>query len=339
MLEANQNRFSIILPVRNGWPYIKTAVNSVLRQTYKNFELLILDNDSSDGTWEWCEGINDTRVKLFGSNEALNIEDSWSRILDIEKSEYMTMFAHDDILRPDFLCRINELIEKFPTANLYQTNGELVDYAGQVIRPCPEINEIETATDYLMARFSGTRDVFGTGYVMRSADYVTVGGIPKFNGLSFADDALWLMLLKDGVKVCSDTRAVQVRVHADSESATKPSNWRGFLSALRQFSEFLNEYSQSEMPNSELLDTGRKNFFANYLSNIFILGLVQFSIEGRRLSSEDYNFFSENYGYFLGVESSKVTWPLKVLLVLTLHRVLPSSLPLIWRTYNRFRSH
>ena len=57
----------------------------------------------------------------------------------------------------------------------------------------------------MQARFSGKRDVFGTGYVMRSQAYDAIGGIPKFNKLSFADDALWLMLIGDGLR-----RAVKV---------------------------------------------------------------------------------------------------------------------------------
>ena len=326
-------RFSIILPVRNGWPYIETAVKSVLNQTYENFELLILDNDSSDGSREWCEKLDDSRIKVFSSAVALNIEDSWGRILSLDKCEFVTMFAHDDILYPDFLYKITQLIEKFPTAGLYQTNGELVNKSGSLIRPCTEIGALESARDYLLARFSGVRDVFGTGYVMRSSDYDSAGGIPKFNGLSFADDALWLGLIKDGFKACSSSCSVSVRVHPNSESATKPSNWYGFLIALRQFSSFLEDTMSKDLQEDQKLMELKNEFFRNYLTNIYILGLVHFASEGEKFPKEKHDLFIETLETLTDSSYTKIKWSLKVLPVFLLHKLCAPLLPLVWWVY------
>lgn len=336
MNEITRPRFSIILPVRNGWPHIESAVESVLNQTYDNFELLILDNDSSDGTREWCEKIKDSRIRIFSSSKALNIEDSWGRILNLGKSEFVTMFAHDDILYPDFLYEITCLIKKFPNANLYQTNGELINKFGELIRPCAVIGEIESARDYLMERFGGIRDVFGTGYVMRSSDYDLVGGIPKFNGLSFADDALWLMLIKDGFKACGSSCSVRVRVHPNSESATKPSNWYGFLIALQQFSIFLESTMTEELQQDKQLQQLKNIFFKNYLINIYILGLVHASSEGKKFSKENHDLFIETLQSLTTSSYTEIKRSFKVLPVLSLHYFCSPLLPIVWRAYKRF---
>ena len=56
---------SIILPVYNGEKYLKICVDSVLNQTYSNFEFLIIDDCSTDSSWEYLNSLTDRRVKLF----------------------------------------------------------------------------------------------------------------------------------------------------------------------------------------------------------------------------------------------------------------------------------
>lgn len=330
-------KFSIFLPVRNGMPYITDAVKSVLNQTYDKFELHIMDNNSSDGTLEWCQSINDTRVKVSTSLNSLSIEDSWGRILELNKNEFITMFAHDDILLPNFLKNINNLINLYPDANLYQVNGELIDHRGSLIRECRSINEIETSWEYLQARFSGNRDVFGTGYVMRGDKYDSLGGIPKFDKLSFADDALWVMLLDDGYKACCKIKSIQIRVHENSVSATNPSNWYGFLVAINQFAEFLDKYEQQNIRTLNNLLSLKKNFFKKYLTNIFILGLVHHAEKKIKFSNKDLKLFKNTYELLSGSSFLSLIFNPKVFPIFLITKIYKPLLPLVWRLYQSFR--
>lgn len=335
----SRRKFSVILPVRNGMPHIIDAVNSVLNQTFENFELHILDNKSTDGTLEWCKSIDDARVIVSVSKDPLSIEDSWGRIVNIDKSEFITMFAHDDILFPEFLENIDSLIRKYPDAKLYQTNGELIDYKGSLIRECQPINEVETSNDYLKARFSNNRDVFGTGYVMRAEAYDSLGGIPKFNKLSFADDALWLMLIGDGYKACCKLKSFQVRIHENSTSATNPNNWFGFLLAMKQFAEFLEKF-QLFRPSSNIdLIKLKKSFFKQYMSNIYILGQVHHADQGIDFSEEDLKLFIDTYRLLSGSSFGSLIFTPKVFPIFVLSKIYPSLLPSLWRVYQSFRSN
>ena len=69
-------RFSVFLPVRNGWPYVRECVESVLGQSYPHVELTVLDNQSSDETMRWVRGIDDARVRVLTSRQPLSIEQS-----------------------------------------------------------------------------------------------------------------------------------------------------------------------------------------------------------------------------------------------------------------------
>ncbi len=333
-----ERNFSIILPVRNGMPYIIDSVNSVLNQNYSNFELHILDNNSSDGTLEWCQSIQDKRVKVSTSESSLSIEDSWGRITGIKKLEFITMFAHDDVFLPNFLKNINILINRYPDANLFQTNGELIDNNGNLIRKCQPIKEIETSKDYLHARFSAKRDVFGTGYVMRSDLYDALGGIPKFNKLSFADDALWLMLINDGFKACCKTNSIQVRIHDKSVSATNPSNWFGFLEAIKQFSEFLDKFEKQNADSFLTLAYLKKTFFKSYLINIYILGLLHNAENRKDFSNNELNLFVSTYESLSESSYTSMRLSLKVLPIFILYKISPPLLIFLWRIYQAVRS-
>ena len=92
------HRFSIILPVKNGGSYVKECINSILKQTLRDFTLQVLDNCSTDGTREWIDSLKDERIVMYPAERPLTIEENWGRIKDVVKNEYITMISHDDIL-------------------------------------------------------------------------------------------------------------------------------------------------------------------------------------------------------------------------------------------------
>ncbi len=103
-------KFSIILPVRNGGEYVKECVGSILSQTLNDFNLLVLDNCSTDSTVEWLESLQDERITIFRSAVPLSIEENWGRIISIPKNEYITLIGHDDVLNPGYLKLMHALI-------------------------------------------------------------------------------------------------------------------------------------------------------------------------------------------------------------------------------------
>ncbi|MEO5648160.1 MAG: glycosyltransferase family A protein, partial [Chitinophagaceae bacterium] len=95
--------YSIILPVRNGGAYVKECVSSILSQTLNNFNLIVLDNCSTDDTVSWIEQLGDSRVVIYKTGLPLTMVENWARIATIDKNEFMTLIGHDDILHPGYL--------------------------------------------------------------------------------------------------------------------------------------------------------------------------------------------------------------------------------------------
>jgi glycosyltransferase involved in cell wall biosynthesis len=327
------------LPVRNGWPYVKECVESVLAQTYPHFNLIVLDNQSTDNTVPWLKTLKDERIRLYGSEAPLSIAESWARAKDVEKQEYMTLIGHDDTFDPDFLITIKALIDHYPDSALYQTGARLINAEGRTIRSCKAVPERETAAQYLEARLMFERDIFGTGFVMRSADYDRLGGIPPFERLYFADDALWLSLLGQSFKAADPAEHFAVRIHPESESASLPSIWLPALVGLNQFSDFLDLYLADDAEARAVYARYGANFMLNCHRNFYTFALVEACQEGRRIDPEVTDRFeaslARNAPRFAGALRRSAT---VATIALLNSFALRSVVPTLWKVYAALKS-
>ena len=330
------SKFSVLLPVRNGWPYVKECVESILAQSYPHFDLLVLDNQSTDQTVEWLRSLRDDRIRIHTSPSSLSIVESWARVKDVPKQEFMTMIGHDDKFDPDFLLAISELISKHPESGLYQTGARLINSQGRTIRSCIVVPEIETAADYLKARLTFNRDTFGTGFVMRSADYDRVGGIPGFEKLFFADDALWLSLIDRSSKASDSRELFSVRVHPKSESASLPSVWASIITGLGQFSEFMAAFAETNAPAREIYQKYGPDFMLAYHRNACIFALIEASEAGRRIASETVGRIEASLARTAPSQAGRLFRSAKLAAIAALNASpLRIAVPTLWRLYAR----
>jgi hypothetical protein len=332
-------KFSIFLPVRNGWPYVQECVESILRQTYPHFELNVLDNQSSDSTMPWLKSLADIRVRLWSSSSALSIEDSWARIKGVEKHEFMTLIGHDDTLDPGFLAATKALIDRHPDASLYCTGSRLINSDGKTIRSCRPVPDRETAAQYLAARFKFQRDIFGTGYVMRSADYDRVGGIPGFEKLFFADDALWLSLLLGSYKASDPAEHFAVRIHPKSESASLPSAWSSILRGLNQFTEFLHRFIENDEPSRTVTVALEPAFLLAYHRNAYIYALVEACQAGLKIEPAVLERIESSLAACAPSAAGDLRGSARVAIIEGLNASpIRVQVPRLWRAYNKLKT-
>jgi glycosyltransferase involved in cell wall biosynthesis len=254
-------KFSIILPVRNGGEYVKECVSSILAQSFTDFDLLVLDNNSTDGTLEWVRSVSDNRVKVYPSQKPLSIEENWGRITSISKNEFITLIGHDDILNSDYLETMNNLISSYPDAGLYQTHFTYIDSKGDKIRSCKAMSEVESAKDFLKKFLLKEIDVMGTGFMMRSKDYDLLGGIPPYPNLLFADFELWINLSKISYKATSAKECFSFRLH---QSTTTVSPDTKFHQAFEKFIYFLNSLKNEKESFGIVIAKNAGEFLAFY---------------------------------------------------------------------------
>lgn len=96
----NNKKLTIIMPVFNGWPYIKESVESILGQKYSEFYFLVINDGSNDSTLEYLNTIKDNRLKIINKNHS-GIIDSFNLGLKYSDTEYIARVDSDDIYHKD----------------------------------------------------------------------------------------------------------------------------------------------------------------------------------------------------------------------------------------------
>lgn len=128
-------RVSIGLPVHNGANYVAHAIESILGQSYGDFELIISDNASHDDTERICLGYaaRDDRVRYFRNDRNLGAATNFNRTFRQSSGAYFKWMAHDDVLAPDFLATSLARLEQAPEAVLCYSAVDIIDAAGNVL--------------------------------------------------------------------------------------------------------------------------------------------------------------------------------------------------------------
>lgn len=113
--------FSIIIPVYNKAEYISKCINSVLTQTYSDFELILVNDGSTDDSLSIIKLINDSRIIII---DQYNTGVSVARNIGVKKAiyDYIAFLDADDWWQPTFLEEFKRLIESYPLGDLYACN-------------------------------------------------------------------------------------------------------------------------------------------------------------------------------------------------------------------------
>lgn len=275
--------FSVVIPTHNGEAYLGQAIESVLNQTYPHFEIIVLEHESTDRTVEIANSYNDPRVRICSTNEHQTIESNWGRILDLDLAEYLTILGHDDIFYPEFLQEISSLIAQEPNESLYQTHFHIINSDGDVIRDCQPVPYKETGEAFMNARQHFLRDSFGTGYVMRSADFKRVGGFLPFAKLYFSDDFAFYRLADISGKVCSPKFLFGYRYHLKSESYM--SGMETLTQASQQFITALEQTPYAKNPSNIVLT---REYINKTFTRRYIRILVNLLYSGDTAKLADY---------------------------------------------------
>ncbi len=127
---------SIGLPVYNGERYLAEAIESILSQTYRHFELIICDNASTDATEQICRRLatQDIRIRYFRNVANLGAVRNFNLAAERASGKYFRWAAHDDRIAPEYLARCVEALEADPTIVLCHCQVKVIDENGAEVK-------------------------------------------------------------------------------------------------------------------------------------------------------------------------------------------------------------
>ena len=111
-------RVTVLMPTYNVAPWVKEAIQSVLNQTYRDFELLVVDDASTDDTLDRVRAIDDPRIRIAAFPNNVGLSENLNRGLDIIDTELVARMDGDDIAEPDWLETGVKVLDNHPEVGI-----------------------------------------------------------------------------------------------------------------------------------------------------------------------------------------------------------------------------
>ena len=121
---------SVLMPVYNGMPYLRQAVESILNQTFGNFELIIIDDGSTDDGPAYLAGLSDQRLRIEINKANLGLAASLNKGLGLVASPLIARHDQDDLSHPDRLRREKAFLDANPEVGLVCSSVIHIDQSG-----------------------------------------------------------------------------------------------------------------------------------------------------------------------------------------------------------------
>ena len=147
-------KVSVGIPVYNGEKFLAQALDSILPQTFTDFEIIIADNASSDRTREICLQYEqkDKRIRYYRNNTNVGAAPNHNLLVDLAKGEYFKWAAYDDRIAPEFLSRCVEILDTHPDVVLCLPMTGRIDEHGNYLGEDVYVQGVDEAN--LIRRFS-----------------------------------------------------------------------------------------------------------------------------------------------------------------------------------------
>lgn len=203
---------SVIMPAHNAEKYISDAISSVIAQSVTDWELLVIDDRSTDGTTAIARGFSnaDSRIRVYSNDENIGVAATRNRGISLARGEWIAFLDSDDLWRPQKLAR---QLEKAAS-----TGAELIYTSYSIFRDDPK-----NGSAYIVPATADHESLLRENVIGCSTVLVRAAEGMKFStGIYHEDYAMWLTLLRNGCRAvgCTDVLA-DWRVSENARSFNK----------------------------------------------------------------------------------------------------------------------
>lgn len=226
--------FSIVIPLYNKEASITNTVKSVLNQTFKHFEVVVINDGSTDDSASLVKSIQDPRVRLYGQ---ANSGVSAARNLGFKKAkcQHVCLLDADDLWESTFLETIYNLVLDYPECGLYCTNYKYLLSDGEIKSTkfkCVPLRGVVNDYYKAVSRNKASGLTSQSSICVKKEAFESVGGYPE--GVTHTEDVLFCSLISHKYKVAYvDQVLATYRLNAENRTNNnKPTGERYVVEVL-----------------------------------------------------------------------------------------------------------
>lgn len=127
-------KYSVAIPVYNRLEMVQNSLVSALKQDIPSLEIIVVDNASTDGTWESLQRFKDNRLKLYQNKNNLGLFGNFNRCLELARGRYIRILCSDDLLENNCLGADIEILKRHPEIGVLSNTGRMVRKGEKHIR-------------------------------------------------------------------------------------------------------------------------------------------------------------------------------------------------------------
>ena len=221
---------SILLAVYNGEKYLRRSIESVLNQSYKDFEILIGFNGTIDKSKDIVSEFNDSRIKIFDFGLETGKSKTLNKLLKEANGEWIAIQDDDDIWLPNKL----EIQMDLAISNNYDVIGSRIFYCDELEKIIGTPNISLEHQDIVNRSLNGDNQIPNTSAVFRKEKAIEVNGWDE-NIIGIEDFDFWLKLIKKNCIFVNDIKPLVFhRIHNESNFNTQKYNIKELIEKYKQ---------------------------------------------------------------------------------------------------------
>ena len=242
-------KFSITIPAFKA-KFLKECIDSVLSQTYKNFEVIIVNDASPEDLTSIVNQYDDSRIRYFINEKncgAINVVDNWNKCLEYSAGDFIICMGDDDKLMPNCLEEYAQMIEKYPNIDAFHGRVIRIDDDSNVIDILEDRAEIESVYSLMRHRFKSRQQYIGD-FCYRTSKLKDLGGFYKLPMAWTSDDITAYMMT--GTKGIANTNVATFMYRINAYTISRTGNCKIKIESLNQAGLWLDSFLQQQTPKT-----------------------------------------------------------------------------------------
>lgn len=249
-------KISVIMPAFKA-KYLADAIQSVLNQTYTNFELIIVNDKSQEDLTSIVESFFDPRIKYYINPENLGSTDivaNWNKCLSYATGDFFSLICDDDLYEPTFLETMLSLADKYPNCNVFHSGVKLINAAQKVYSFYPSCPDWESCEEFIWHSLNRFRWQTVSEWFYRTEPIKALGGYYSLPLAWHSDVLSTILFCREGGIASTTQHLVTFRMSGDNITSQWSSNAFKKMQATALFEDKLKKIiAESNFDNPELL--------------------------------------------------------------------------------------